>query len=226
VIDGFMGLGLYSCGREVAIRQPFQFSLWTNKRTSRWLKVDVPLFVVVRDMELAGFGQGWGFGQGFDELVAEGGDVFGFAAGDEVTVLDDFLVDPVGAGVGEVGLDGGPGGDSFAFDYVGFDQTPWTVADGGYGFSGFDELLDEGDGVLVGAELVGVDLAAGEDKGVVVGRFDLVDEMVDLDGLAPVGLVPAFNLSGFDGDDVYGGSCLFEVLFGVSELDLLVAVGG
>jgi hypothetical protein len=38
-----------------------------------------------------------GFGEGFDELVAEGGDVFGFAAGDEVAILHDFFVDPVGA---------------------------------------------------------------------------------------------------------------------------------
>jgi len=97
-----------------------------------------------------------GFGEGFDELVAEGRDVFGFAAGDEVAVLDNLFVDPVGARVGEVGADGGPGGDGPAFDDVGFDQTPGAVADGGYGFSGFDELLDEGYGVFVGAEFVGV----------------------------------------------------------------------
>jgi len=109
---------------------------------------------------LAGFGQGWGFGQGCDDLVAEGGDVLGFAAGDEVAVLDDFFVDPGGAGVFEVGVDGGPGGDGFAFDDVGFDQAPGAVADSGYGFSRFYELLDEGDGVFVGAELVGVDLAS------------------------------------------------------------------
>jgi hypothetical protein len=167
-----------------------------------------------------------GFGQGFDELVAEGGDVFGFAAGDEVAVLDDFLVDPVGTGVFEVGVDGGPGGDGLSFDDVGFDQAPGAVADGGYGFSGFDELFDEGNGVFVGAEDVGVDLSAGEDEGVVVGGLDLVDEMVDFDGFAPVGVVPALDLAFFDGDDFDSGSGFFEVLLGVGEFDLLVAVGG
>jgi len=166
-----------------------------------------------------------GFGQGFDELVAEGGDVFWFAAGDEVAVLHDLFVDPVGAGVFEVGVDGGPGGDGFSFDDVGLDQAPGAVADGGDGFAGFDELFDEGYGVLVGAELIGVDLAAREDEGVVVGGLDLVDEMVDFDGLAPVGVVPALDLAFFDGDDFDGGAGLFEVLLGIGEFDLLVAVG-
>jgi hypothetical protein len=49
-----------------------------------------------------------GSGQGFDDFVAEGGDVFRFATGDEVAVLDDFTVDPIGSGVGEVSVDGGP----------------------------------------------------------------------------------------------------------------------
>ena len=71
------------------------------------------------------------------------------------------------------------------------------MTDGGYGLTGFDELLDEGYGVLVDAEVVGVDLAAGQDEGVVVGGFDFVDEMVDFDGLAPVGEVPALDLAFF-----------------------------
>src|SRR5260370_33429490 len=72
-----------------------------------------------------------GFGQGFDELVAEGGDVFGFAAGDEVAGLDYLFVDPVGAGVFEVGVGGGPGGYGLSFDDVCFDQAPgelWAVS--------------------------------------------------------------------------------------------------
>ena len=178
---------------------------------------------VVLEVGLAGLA---GFGQGFDDLVAEGWNVFGFAAGDEVAVLNDFLVDPVGAGVFQVGVDGGPRGDGLAFDDVGFDQTPGAVTDGGYGFSGFDELLDEGYGVFVGAELVGVDLAAGEDEGVVVGGFDVVDEVIDFDGLAPVGLVPALDLAGFDGEDVDFCSGSLEISLGVGEFDLLVAVGG
>ena len=56
---------------------------------------------------LAGFCQG-DLGQSFDELVDERGDVLGSAAGDDVAVLDDLFVDPFGAGVCEVGVDGGP----------------------------------------------------------------------------------------------------------------------
>jgi hypothetical protein len=176
--------------------------------------------------ELAGFGQGWGFGQCVDQGLREGGDVFGFAAGDEVAVLDHFSVDPVGAGVFEVSVDGGPRGESLALDDAGFNETPGTMADGCYRFAGFYELFDEGYGVFVGAELVGVDLAAGQDEGVVVGGPDIRDEMIDFDGLAPVGFVPALDLPGFDGDDIYFCSCFLEIFFGVGEFDLLVAVGG
>ena len=100
------------------------------------------------------------------------------------------------------------------------------MTDGGYGFSGFDEVLDEGYGVTVGAEFVGVDLAAGEDEGVVVCGSDVVDEVVDFDGLAPVGPVPALDLTGLDGEDVNFCSSFLEISFGVGEFDLLVAVGG
>jgi len=165
-----------------------------------------------------------GFGQGLDECVAEGWDVFRFAAGDDVAVLDDFPVDPVGAGVREVGVDGGPGGHGLALDDACFDEPPRAVTDGG--LAGLDELSDELYRITVGAELVRVDLAAGEDEGVVVGGLDIGDEVVDFDGFALVGLVPAFDLSVFDRDNVYFRSCLLEILFGVGKFDLLIAVGG
>jgi len=50
--------------------------------------------------------------------------------------------------------------------------------------------------------------------------------MVDLDGLAPVGVVPALDLAFFDRDDIYGGAGLFEIFLRVSQFDLLVSVGG
>jgi hypothetical protein len=183
----------------------------------RWLTVVHPCSWLAR---LAGFGQG------FDDLFAEGGNVCGFATGDEVAVLDDLFVDPVGAGIFQIGVDGGPGGDGLALDDAGFDQTPGTVTDGGYGFSGFDKLFDEGYGVFVGAELVGVDLASGKNQGVVVVGVNFGDEVINLDGLAPVGLVPALDLAGFDGENVDFCSCSLEISLGVGEFDLLVAVGG
>jgi len=174
---------------------------------------------------LTGFGQR-DFGQRFDDLVAESGDVFGSAAGDEVTVLDDLFVDPLGSGVLEVGVDRGPRGDGLALDDVGFDQAPGAVADGRYGFSGFDEVPDEGYRVFVGAKLVGVNLAAGEDESVVVAEVDFAHKMVDLDGFAPVGPVPSPDLPALDGKDVNSCSSFLEISFWVGEFDLLIAVSG
>ena len=41
----------------------------------------------------------------------EGWNVFRLAARNEVAVGDDLLIDPLGSGVDEVGVDRGPGGD-------------------------------------------------------------------------------------------------------------------
>jgi hypothetical protein len=54
-----------------------------------------------------------GFGETLDEFVAEGRDVFWFAARDQIAVPYDILVHPVGSSVFEIGADGGPGGDGF-----------------------------------------------------------------------------------------------------------------
>src|SRR5213076_1825281 len=44
-------------------------------------------------------------GELLDHLVVEGGEVVGLAAGHEALVDDDLLVDPLAAGVADVGLD-------------------------------------------------------------------------------------------------------------------------
>src|SRR4051794_9881279 len=53
-------------------------------------------------------------GELLDDLGLERFQVFRFAAGDQSLVDVDFLVDPVGAGVAEVGLQARPGGEGAA----------------------------------------------------------------------------------------------------------------
>jgi hypothetical protein len=43
------------------------------------------------------------FGELLHHLVVEGGDVIGLAARDESVVYDDLLVDPIGAGILQIG---------------------------------------------------------------------------------------------------------------------------
>src|SRR3954470_21849568 len=64
-----------------------------------------------------------------DDLRAEGGEVVRVAGGDEALVDDDLLVDPVRAGVAQVGLQRRPRGDLPAAHDVGLDQRPRAVAD-------------------------------------------------------------------------------------------------
>jgi amino acid efflux transporter len=109
-------------------------------------------------------------GERLEEVGAEGGQVVGVAAGDEVAVLDDLLVDPFGPGVAQVGLEAGPAGDGAAAHDVGLDEGPRRVADRRDGLAAGDEVADERDGVRVGAQRVGVRDAAGEHE-----RVEVVD---------------------------------------------------
>lgn len=123
-------------------------------------------------------------------------------------------------------MDGGPGRHGLAADDAGFDEGPGSVADGGDGLAGLGELLDEVDRCLFYAELVGVDLAARKDEGVVFGWFRVADGTIHLDGFAPVGLIPTLYFSRFYGDNINLCSSFLEICLGLGEFDLLEAVGG
>src|SRR5919201_2617366 len=64
-----------------------------------------------------------------DRLVAERVEIVGLAAGDEAAVDVDLLVDPVPAGVADVGLEARPRGQRPTPDHPGLDQRPRPVAD-------------------------------------------------------------------------------------------------
>jgi amino acid efflux transporter len=106
--------------------------------------------------------------QRLEEGGVEGRQVVGVAARDEVAVLDDLLVDPLRAGVAQVGLEAGPAGDGAAAHDAGLDEGPGRVADRGHRLAARHEVADERDGVCVGAQRVGVRDPAGEHQGVEV----------------------------------------------------------
>ena len=74
--------------------------------------------------------RGGSAGEEREQGVVERRQVVGLAARDEVAVDDDLLVDPVGAGVAQVGLQARPRRHPPAPHDVGLDQRPGRVADG------------------------------------------------------------------------------------------------
>lgn len=101
------------------------------------------------------------FGKFFNHFPVENGNISRFAAGDYSFVCGYFLVYPGGPGIFEVGLDGGVAGQLAAFDDIGFGQEPGAVTDGGYGLTGLVEVLHQAYGLLIHAELIGVEHAPG-----------------------------------------------------------------
>src|SRR3546814_9314446 len=74
-------------------------------------------------------------------------------------------------------------------------QHPGPVTDRAHGLAGLNEGAHEGHCPLVGAQDVGIDLAARQHQRVVAGNIDLVDRLVDRDGITPVALFPTADLA-------------------------------
>jgi hypothetical protein len=64
------------------------------------------------------------------------------------------------------------------------------------------EVFDEGHGVLIGAQKVGVDLAAGNDECIVFVDLDRIDGAIDRDRIGPIAVLPAPDLSGLERNDI------------------------
>jgi amino acid efflux transporter len=111
---------------------------------------------------------GGAVGDGLEQGGVEGRQVVGVAARDEVAVLHDLLVDPLRAGVAQVGLEAGPARHGAATHDVGLDEGPGRVADRRDRLAAGDEVAHERDGVCVGAQGVGVGDATGQHQGVEV----------------------------------------------------------
>src|SRR5579884_3695143 len=88
------------------------------------------------------------------------------AAGDDIAVDDDFLVDNDGAGVAQIGSDALIRRQRASGRHTGFDQRPRAVADRGDRLSRVDEVAHERDSLAVHAQLVRIHCAARQHQSV------------------------------------------------------------
>ena len=137
-----------------------------------------------------------------------------------------LAIDPVGAGVAQVGLQRRPRGHLAAARSPGLDDQPGAVADGADRLAGIEERLDEGHRLRLHAQPVRVHHAAGQQQGVVVIGLRSVEPDVDRDRLAPVGVVPTADPVALRRDDARAGAGGIERLARLDQLGLLEAVLG
>jgi hypothetical protein len=77
----------------------------------------------------------------------------------EPVVHDDFLIDPGGAGILQVGLERRPRSDGSPADDIGLDQGPGGMANRRY-----EKLADKGNHLRIQAQGVRIGYAAGQDE--------------------------------------------------------------
>ena len=159
-------------------------------------------------------------------LAQKAGRSSGLARGDQALVDDDLLVDPVAAGVADVGPQRRPRRDRAAAQHVGLDQRPRGVADRGDRLALLEEAADEGDGVLVHAQEVGVGDAARQHEAVVVGRVGVGDRAVDRERVGLVEVVEGLDLARLGGEQLGLAALALDRLPRLGQLDLLDALGG
>src|SRR5581483_598620 len=104
-----------------------------------------------------------GLGELLDDGPAERGEVVGPAAGDEVAVDDDFLVNDGAPGVADVGTNTRVAGQGATADDTGFDERPRCMTDRGNRLARIDEVPNEGHRRLVLPQRVRVHRATGQD---------------------------------------------------------------
>jgi MFS family permease len=160
-------------------------------------------------------------GELLDDLRVEGIEVVGLAAAHQPPVDVDFLVDPLGSGVAQIGLQAGPRGERAAIDYVRVDQGPRPVADRADRLAGFEDRTDELDRVGVGAQLVGIGHAARQHQAVVVVRVRLAHGLVGGEGSALVQVVEGLDLTAFGSKQVDVGARLAQRISRAGQLYLL-----
>jgi hypothetical protein len=118
-------------------------------------------------------------GELLDDRRAERRQVVRAAARHETVVDDDLLVEHDGARVAQVGAHARPRRDLAARHHTGFDERPRPVADRRDRLAALEELPDEGHGVRIHAQLVGVDRPAGKQQRVVLADRRCRHEGVD-----------------------------------------------
>jgi len=128
--------------------------------------------------------------------------------GDEVAVDDGFghrAANVFAAGESYVGAGGGVGAAFFSFEDSGGGENLRSVADGGDGFIGLREMVDDFDDSGVDAEIFGR-AASGNHESVVVFRFDAIEFGVEREIVAAlfrVGLI-ALEVVNAGGNELAG----------------------
>src|SRR5205085_10379153 len=80
------------------------------------------------------------FAELLDHFSIECRDVVRFAAGDQPIIDDDLFVNPLAAGVLDVGLDRRPRSKRSPANYASIDQNPGPVTNHGHWFARFEEM--------------------------------------------------------------------------------------
>jgi hypothetical protein len=133
------------------------------------------------------------FAHFLDDFAHEGLEISGITARDEALIRHHRLIAPLASGIGHVGLDGVEGRALLALDDARFYKQPRSMADRSDDLARRVEGPDDLDGFRLRPQLVGIDLAAGQNERIVGRRIDAFDILVDLDALAPILLVLAAN---------------------------------
>lgn len=139
---------------------------------------------------------------------------------------DDLAVDPLAAGVPDVGGEARPAGQLPTTDDVGFDQSPRAVADDGQGPARVDRGPHQIDGLGHGAEVVGVGHPAGQEHSVELVRQHLPRRRADAMGADLVQVVEGLHVAGLRSDQHRRRPRLLQCLHRLDELDLLHALVG
>ena len=103
-----------------------------------------------------------------DHGAIVGWNIVRLAAGDQIVVLHDFAIDPLGARVPQIGLKRGPGGHRVPAHTAGIDQGPGCMADRGNGLAVADKAAHKFDGCRFQAQVIGIHHSAGKMQCVVV----------------------------------------------------------
>ena len=94
------------------------------------------------------------FKQHLDQGLFVGGDIGRTPCGDQISVHNNRLVQPLSAGVAHVIFDAGGAGDLFALQDLGGGQHPASVADDADELAGVVELPDQGEHLRETPQLV------------------------------------------------------------------------
>lgn len=166
------------------------------------------------------------FADFLDNLGAERIQVTGIARGDKGFIHHDCAVFPFAAGIFDIGTDGLIACDIAVLDHTGLNKQPWRMADRGQRLAAVEEVEHETHRISIGAQNVGIDLAARQHQRIIILHFGVLDMFVDRDAFTPIILIPALDVVITDGEDGDVGSLFPKAFDRRKQLRFLKAVRG